>query len=152
MASLLHLLLHCAATLLIANALVLTGDEAKTKGGFPIPLSDDVDGVELPLEVEQEVIPGGGSGLQHPAMPPAWLFEPEPPAPPPPKHRTGGHKTIVKHPTASGFHKLSAHGHRSCHVEIVSQVQGICQSMPMGSACVTDDYMVVYTDANCSAQ
>ncbi|KAH8267750.1 hypothetical protein KR026_004614 [Drosophila bipectinata] len=152
MALLLHLLLHCTTTLLIANALVLTGDEAKSKGGFPIPLGDDVDGVELPMEVEQEVV----ASSQH-SMPPAWLFD-APPAPPPPpvsssKHRSGNHKTILKHPASTnGFHKLSSHGHRSCSVEIVNQVPGICQSMPMGSACVTDDYMVIYTDGNCSTQ
>ncbi|KAH8373304.1 hypothetical protein KR009_000372 [Drosophila setifemur] len=144
----LHLLLHCAATLLIANALVLTGDEGKSKVGFPIPLGDDVDGVELPLEVDQEA-PGNEQRL----MPPSWLNFEDPPAPPTPKHRSS-HKsqTIIKHPAASGFHRLSSHGHRSCFVEIVNQVQGVCQSMPIGSACVTDDYMVVYTDGNCSAQ
>ncbi|KAH8242378.1 hypothetical protein KR032_004223 [Drosophila birchii] len=154
----LHLLLHCATTLLIANALLTpqlpgTDSDGKSKGGFPFALDEDVDGVELPLEVDQDMTGDQPSVRTQHSMPPAWLtFDPEPA--PPTKHRSSSHKpqTIIKHPTSSGFHKLSAHGHRSCHVEVVKEVQGICQSMPIGSACVTDDYMAVYTDANCSAQ
>ncbi|XP_017041586.1 uncharacterized protein LOC108088350 [Drosophila ficusphila] len=155
----LHLLLHCATTLLIANALVLSPqllaaeNEGKAKVGFPIALDEEVDGVDLPLEVEQDVAgeqPGAGRA-QH-SMPPDWLTFDDPAPAPPTKHRSS-HKPqiILKHPTG-GFHKLSSHGHRSCHVEVVSKVQGICQPMPIGSACVSDDYMDLYTDANCSTQ
>ncbi|KAH8364700.1 hypothetical protein KR084_010236 [Drosophila pseudotakahashii] len=152
----LHLLLHCATTLLIANALVLSPqllgseNEGKSKVGFPIDLDDGVDGVDLPLEVEQDMAGEQAAGRPQHSMPPDWLTFDEPT--PPTKHRSG-HKPqiILKHPTG-GFHKLSSHGHRSCHVEVVSKVQGICQPMPIGSACVSDDYMDLYTDANCSTQ
>ncbi|XP_016977449.1 uncharacterized protein LOC108043305 [Drosophila rhopaloa] len=157
MAPLLHLLLHCATTLLIANALVLSPqllgseNEGKSKVGFPIDLDDGVDGVDLPLEVEQDVAGDQAAPRMQHSMPPDWLTFDEPT--PPVKHRTS-HKPqlILKHPPTSGFHKLSSHGHRSCHVEVVSKVQGVCQTMPMGSACVTDDYLDLYTDANCSTQ
>ncbi|KAI8041711.1 uncharacterized protein LOC128257315 [Drosophila gunungcola] len=160
MAPLLHLLLHCATTLLIANALVLNpqqllsseGNEGKSKVGFPIDLDEGVDGVDLPLEVEKDVIGEGANARSQHSMPPDWLTFDEPT--PPVKHRTtSNHKPqlILKHPTG-GFHKLAAHGHRHCHVEVVSKVQGICQPMPIGSACVSDDYMDLYTDANCSTQ
>ncbi|EDW33527.1 GL21734 [Drosophila persimilis] len=172
----LHLLLYCTTTLLIANALVLTpqllsaasvadneqgGIIGKSKTSFPFPLDDDVEGVELPMEVDQEVTVDQRQSQQQQqqqhSLPPPWLEFAEDTAPvaapPSPKHRLGGHKhpTVIKHPT-SGFHKLSSHGHRSCYVEITKHVEGICQSMPLGSACVTDDYMVIYNDGNCSTQ
>ncbi|SPP76539.1 uncharacterized protein LOC117579995 [Drosophila guanche] len=167
----LHLLLYCATTLLIANALVLTpqllsaaaaasgadneqgGIIGKSKtSSYPFPLDDDVEGVELPMEVEaqeDQAQTQRQSQQQQHSMPPPWLEFAEDPVPP--KHRISHKPTVIKHPT-NGFHKLSSHGHRSCYVEITKHVEGICQSMPLGSACVTDDYMVIYNDGNCSTQ
>ncbi|XP_022218255.2 uncharacterized protein LOC111071300 [Drosophila obscura] len=166
----LHLLLYCATTLLIANALILTpqllsaaaaasvadneqgGIIGKSKtSSYPFPLDDDVEGVELPMEapeVNGDLALTQRQSQQH-SLPPPWLEFADDTAPP--KHRTGHKPTIIKHPT-NGFHKLSSHGHRTCYVEITKHVEGICQSMPLGSACVTDDYMVIYNDGNCSTQ
>jgi len=75
----LHLLLHCATTLLIANALVLSPqllaaeNEAKSKVGFPIDLDDGVDGVDLPLEVEQDMAGEQAAARAQHSMPPDWL-------------------------------------------------------------------------------
>ncbi|KAH8419548.1 hypothetical protein KR222_005063 [Zaprionus bogoriensis] len=176
----LQLLLCCATTLLIANAglgfgLELTSqllnaataaanDPASIKAKTqytPFPLVDDdveVEAVELPLDVEQdeqniEQLPT--PSRSHHSLPPAWLqFADEPVQ----KPRASSNKaSFIKLPPLGGHkhshgHGQAAHGHGSCTIEITSKVPGVCEPMSMGvgSACISGEFMEVYSASHCS--
>ncbi|EDV97599.1 uncharacterized protein LOC6557902 [Drosophila grimshawi] len=164
-----QLLLCCATTLLIANALELTPQLLSTANNepasgkakiqyTPFPLLDDdidVDAVELPLEVDQEQdenvveqfpLP---TRAQH-SMPPAWLQFVEEPVQKPSKlaNNKKVFKQQHKHPHGHG----SGSGHGVCTIEITTKVPGICQPMSMGvgSACISGELMEVYSASHCS--
>ncbi|XP_064545674.1 uncharacterized protein LOC135433495 [Drosophila montana] len=160
----LQLLLCCATTLLIANALelapqllsVATIEPASSKAKThytPFPLVDDdvdVEAVELPLDVDQDdnVEPT----RVHHSLPPPWLqFADEPVQ----KPRVNNKASFIKLPPAGQQHKHPhghGHGHGACTIEITSKVPGICQPMSMGvgSACISGEFMEVYSGSHCS--
>ncbi|XP_030244103.1 uncharacterized protein LOC115564207 [Drosophila navojoa] len=160
----LQLLLCCATTLLIANALELTphllsaasNDPANSKAKTqytPFPLIDDdvdVEAVEIPLDVDQDQ-DNGDSTRRHHSLPPAWLqFADEPVQ----KPRVSNKASFVKLP-AGQQHKHPhghGHGHGACTIEITSKVPGLCQPMNMGvgSACISGEFMEVYSGSHCS--
>lgn len=173
----LQLLLCCATTLLIANAAagleltpqllnVATNDQAinKAKTQYtPFPLVDDdveVEAVELPLDVDQddnvEQLPQPTHS--HHSLPPAWLqFADEPVQ----KPRTSSKASFIKLPSLNSQQKHShghgsghgqAHGHGSCTIEITSKVPGVCEPMGMGvgSACISGEFMEVYSASHCT--
>ncbi|KAL7734448.1 hypothetical protein ACLKA6_010775 [Drosophila palustris] len=171
----LQLLLCCAATLLIANALELTpqllsaaasvNEQAsnKVKTQYtPFPLVDDdvdVETVELPLDVEQEE---NAEQLPHPtrshhSLPPSWLQFAEDPVQKPRVNNKGSFLKLSligqqdKHPHGHG-HGNGHAGHGACTIEITSKVPGVCEPMGMGvgSACISGELMEVYSASHCS--
>ncbi|KAH8370426.1 hypothetical protein KR093_003413 [Drosophila rubida] len=150
----LQLLLCCATTLLVANALELTpqllnaaaNEQASSKAGmlytaFPPVDAEDADAVDVPLDVEQvdSIVQLPQPSYAH-HSPPDWLqFDKEP------VQKSKHIKTAyLKHQ-----HKHGAHG--ACHIEITSKVPGICQPMRQGSACMSGQLMDFYSAPDCSS-
>lgn len=175
----LQLLLCCATSLVIAHAVAglelspqllseqANSNKAKTQyTPFPGLVDDDVEveAVELPLDVDQdenvEQLPQ--PTRSHHSLPPAWLqfADPEPVQ----KPRASSNKAafIKLPPTLNSQHKHShghggsghaqTHGHGSCTIEITSKVPGICEPMGMGvgSACISGEFMEVYSASHCT--
>lgn len=173
----LQLLFCYATTLLIANVVVgleltpqllnvAANDQASNKAKTqytPFPLVDDdveVEAVELPLDVDQddnvEQLPQ--PARSHHSLPPAWLqFADEPVQ----KPRASNKASFIKLPPLNSQHKHSHghgsghgqnHGHGSCTIEITSKVPGVCEPMGMGvgSACISGEFMEVYSASHCT--
>lgn len=177
----LQLLLCCAASLVIANAVAGlelspqllneqaaagSNNKAKTQyTPFPGLVDDDVEveAVELPLDVDQdenvEQLPQ--PTRSHHSLPPAWLqfADPEPVQ----KPRVSSNKAAFiklpstlnsqhKHAHAHGSGHASTRGQSSCTIEITSKVPGICEPMGMGvgSACISGEFMEVYSASHCT--